>query len=174
MSIIQNYYAIKPIDAFVYAEYLLENQKDTDLLPCQIIGLCVYKNETITFLIMLDDGEVFAYIPFHYLIHKESTEKQYALNDLIPINSPSYNISINPIETLEGDVSVYMKNHHVWLSGQYICTIDYYEDNELFNLIKLENGQFAMIPFHKMKFKSLSTIQKSFKNYKKQRNTYIL
>ena len=171
----QNYYAISPIKAYVKSsQVLLEEAVKAPYLPCHIIGICLYKDEALTFLIKLGDGEVFSYIPITALRWKIKKEKNYTLDELVYVNSPSSQISISEIDTLKGEISCYIKQRDKWLKGTYLLTIDFHEDNELCNFVKLNNGHFALLPFHKMKFKERRKIKKSFKQYKKQRETYII
>ena len=51
---------------------------------------------------------------------------------------------------------------------EYVLTVDWYKDNDLLNLVKLENGYFAFLPNHKLKMNE----ERSFKKYNKIRNTF--
>lgn len=170
-----NYYSLFIPDCYLLSNQVY-NEEDivTNFLKCDIIGLCVYKDECLTFLIKLEDGEVFSYIPIHSVFWKpiDNSDNRIDLTNLVYVNCPDYDIKINYIDYLNVELSCYLKNLDKWLSGRYVCTIDFYNDNELLNLLKLDNGNFALLPFHKLKFKSLKDINRCFNNYKKQRLTY--
>lgn len=168
-----NYYSIPSFNAYVSSENLVD-APDTPYLPCRVIGLSFYTDEAVTFVIKLEDGEVFSYISPTDLVLSTDTDKEFDLDDLVYFNSPSFNVSISILEDLKGECSCFFKHKNKWIAGEYLLTIDFYNDNELFNLIFLSNHQLAFLPFHKVKFKAFDKTQKSFKNYKKQRKTYIV
>ena len=61
-------------------------------------------------------------------------------------------ICVHRFEALAGPMQAYFRRRDLWLAGTYQWTIDWYEDNRLAHLIALENGQFALLPSHKVKF----------------------
>ena len=67
----QNHYPIKPIKAYVFKNFLTDdhNDKINFFIECEIIGLCLYEGEAITFDIVLNDGSIFNYIPPHKIKH---------------------------------------------------------------------------------------------------------
>lgn len=169
-----NYYDLKPINAFVKSEQILKNSNES-AIPCKIIALSIYKDEVITATIMLDCGAVFSYIPFNSLSLNPKSEFPYELRECHSVNSPDSNIDISYLESLKNS-SLFFKHFgkDSWLPGEYICTVDFYKDNELVNLICDENGDLLLRPFHKILFnqepKDIDKI--NFKQFKKQRKTY--
>ena len=168
-----NYYSIEPIKAFVLSSALLQEYDDYSI-PCEIIALSVYEGESITFVIKLSDGEVFSYIPPTKVFTLEIPLKEYELKDLVYFNSPSTKIEISILNSLKGECSCFIRDMDSWVAGEYILTVDFPEENELFNMIILEDGNIAFLPFHKVKFKKMSATTKAFKPFKKQRETYIV
>lgn len=168
-----NHQSILIKDCYVYSKQLIDDCED-EFLSCDVIGICVYENECLTFLIRLEDGEVFSYIPPTSVFWKVPSDSRFSLEDLCYVNSPDNQISISQIENLKGMSSCYIKRLNKWISSEYLYTIDFFRENELLNLMKFENGNFAFLPFHKIKFKQMSLIKKDFKKYKKQRLTYKL
>lgn len=166
-----NYQSILIKDCYVRSEQLIDDCKH-EFLKCDIIGLCVYENECLTFLIKLSDGEAFSYIPPTSVFWKVPQESELVLEDLCYVNSPDNKVSISKIEHLKVPSSCYIKRLDKWFSAEYLYTIDFFRENELLNLLALESGHLAFLPFHKIKFKEIHLIKKEFKKYKKQRLTY--
>lgn len=72
-----NYMSLrKPLKGFLRAEQVLdEDYISNEYIPCEVIGLCFYTYEVITFLIKLSDGEVFSYIPATAIIICKNIEQ---------------------------------------------------------------------------------------------------
>lgn len=147
---------IPPFKAYVEEKFLFDlNQMHAGLyVPCKVVGVSSYKGEALTFTILLDNGSVFFYIPFHAISKRKRDIDEQALDmdDLVYKNCVQDEICAYIIETLPKEVSVYFKRKNLWLNGKYLLTIDWHTDNELFHLLELENGQYAAIPAHKIKW----------------------
>lgn len=162
----KNHYSIKPINAYVMDDILYGKNQVNELIPCKIISLCLYLNESLCFDIILEDGSIFNYIPLHKIVHNKNYDKNINLIDLVYHNCNDLVISINEIEYLKSisNINVFLKNKNEWVSGEeYLFSIDWYNANDLLNLIKLSNGYFCLIPNHKIIFGK----NKEFKKYKK-------
>jgi hypothetical protein len=61
-------------------------------------------------------------------------------------------ISVHDLAALRGPVRCYFKRRDLWMPGRYLFTIDWYTTNELLHAIALANGQYALLPNHKIKF----------------------
>lgn len=158
-------------------EIYIKSEQVTDYefaphIPCTLEGLCIREGETLTAYVKLKDGEMFRHIPFDSLTFQCYGFKDYSLNDLIYHNSPSLNITVEKLFSCERPVSVYLKTKDEWVSGKYIFSVDYYDADRMLNLIALDDGQIALQPFHKLKFKEIDCIEKYFKKYKKQLGKY--
>lgn len=166
----KNHYSINNINGYV-RKGLLYNNDSIELINCKIISLCLYKNETLCFDIVLEDGSIFNYIPLHEIYHNKEFDKNIELKDLVYHNSPSINISLNYINELNNLKLAYLKYKDEWIEViEYIVTIDWYKENDLLNLVKLNNGYFALLPNHKLKMNK----EKSFEKYSKIRESYIV
>lgn len=165
----------KPIKSYIKGKQVLgENSKE--ILPCEIISLCFYKGEAVTFQVLLEDGEVFSYIPFMAIVHNGVNNLNLTLKQSCFLNAPSTEVSMFT-NNLPKEVSFYEKELKKWYKGEYITTIDFYNDNELLNLILIEEDgvySFILSPYHKMKFKRIDKIERSFNNFKKQREDFIV
>lgn len=169
----QNYYAIQPIEAFINSKQI-KHEFDDDLTHCHIIGITLYEGEALTFLVKLKGGECFRYIPITSLYWKQPKGVMYEMNDLIYHNNKSDKVKVNEIETLQDECMCYIKHRKQWIKGEYILSVDYYKNERMLNLIALENGQFALLPFHKIKFGKLGEVELKFDRFKKQTEKYIV
>ena len=160
---------IKPIKAYVHESVLYdEDLTKQDFIECTIFAVSSYKEESVTFGIILKDGSVFFYIPPHKLtINKDKLK--YELKDLVYHNCVDDEFVVNYYSFLQKKVSVYLKNEDNWVSGEYQFTIDWYKDNGLLHLIILDSGQFCLMPSHKVKFNGG---EKKFVFYKKIHSTW--
>ena len=167
----QNHYPIKPIKAYVFKNFLTDdhNDKSNFFIECEIIGLCLYEGEAITFDIVLNDGSIFNYIPPHKIKHDISTHFSIGLSNLVYHNCKSMEITVSYMDALKNIKLAYCKKDDSWHKVvEYVLTVDWYKDNDLLNLVKLENGYFAFLPNHKLKMNE----ERSFKKYSKIRNTF--
>lgn len=145
----------QPISGFVDRKLLFGLDPDmSGILPCQIFSLATYPQEALTFQILLQDGSLFSYVPLHLLYHKPpETQSLLELSDLLYHNCPDSVLCIHRFEWLNQDrVNCFFKHRQLWLSGDYLLTVDWYGGNDLLHLIRLQNGQFALLPSHKVKF----------------------
>ena len=145
----------QPIPAFVDRKLLFDLDFEiSGILPCQICSLATYPQEALTFQILLEDGSLFSYVPLHLLYHKPLKSSQaLELSDLVYHNSPDATLCIHRFELLSREVvNCFFKRQQFWLVGNYLFTIDWYWGNDLLHFIQLQNGQFALLPSHKVKF----------------------
>ena len=155
------------IQTCVRAEYLHGMNADYvgQYYPCRIFAVSSYIGSTPTFKIMLtgnttaeDDicrGSVFSFIPASALVNPAKLGTSLPvleLSDLVYHNSKEGRICVNSFEALAGPVQAYFAGKDLWLPGEYIFTIDWYDGNDLLHLVSLESGQYAMLPHHKLKF----------------------
>ena len=103
---------------------------------------------------------------------KETKEELYGLKELVYNNSISNEVTIDIFDYLKDKkAQVYIKQRDQWIEGEYLLSIDWYKDNDLMNFIKLDNGQFAFLPNHKMLF---GEVPNEFKPYKKARWEWVI
>ncbi|MEE3717646.1 hypothetical protein V2H45_12975 [Tumidithrix elongata RA019] len=143
------------ISGFVDRKLLFDLDGQTEgILPCQIFSLAAYAQEALTFQILLEDGSLFSYVPLHLLYHKPPEAiNLLELEDLVYHNCPDSTLCIHRFERLSRDVvNCFFKRKQAWLVGDYIFTMDWYCGNDLLHFIQLHNGQFALLPNHKVKF----------------------
>lgn len=147
---------IAPIRAFVKEEFLynLDGARKGGLLPCSIFAISSYPGSAPTFKILIDGGYAFSYIPIHALLaSNEVKSPQLEHGDLVYHNCPMTEICVNRFDTLaKSQIRAYFKTLKIWLKAKYLLTVDWYMGNDLLHLLELENGQFAMLPHHKVRF----------------------
>ena len=171
---------IQPFKTHIEKKFLydMDERYSEQYVPATVFGISSYSGETLTLQTLLDDGSLFSYMPMHALransderksMQGSTRESRLELSDLVYKNCPGKNITVTKYDYLDGTVDCYFRKKELWLSGEYMFTIDWYDDNEQFHMISLENGQYAVLPNHKIKFKSGI---RSFEPYKKIHNTW--
>jgi hypothetical protein len=147
---------IPPLKTHVRAEYLydMDPAHIGEVVPCWAFAVSSYEGSVLTFEVLLDNGSMFSYMPPTALIDPARARGQEVLDlkDLASVNCPSGDICVHRYRALEGTVQGYFKQRDRWLAGDYLCTIDWYQNNQLVHLIALENGQYALLPSHKVLF----------------------
>lgn len=167
---------IVPIKCQLRAEYLydMDMSHAGELVPCTLFAVTAYKGESLTFKVLLEDGTVFSYIPPSALVHmhKEQTEPQLALAELVYHNCPDGKFCMNTFGVLPGHpVNAFFKGRNIWMKADYLFTVDWYEGNDLLHFIALENGQYAFLPHHKVKFRDGA---RSFQPFRKIHSKWIV
>lgn len=168
---------IPAFSAHVLSEFLYDMdptfQGKTE--PCTVFAVSSYKGHYPTFKILLKNGSLFDYIPAHALLVGTTTPvHSLTLGDLCYFKAcPDMNITVNVHATLAGPFCkrvCWMPRTAGWVNiTQYICTIDWFQDNHNAHLVVLENGQVAFVPNHKVLFLTKPTEDKVlvFQPYKK-------
>lgn len=163
---------IPPLRTHVRAEYLynMDPARVGELRPCTVFTVSSYVGNAPTFQILLDDGAVFSYVPPNALVDPPLREPQLALSDLVYHDCKSVEIAVATFDALRGPVLAYFKHQDLWLAGTYLFTIDWYTSNEMLHGIALANGQYALLPSHKLKF---GDHPPGFEPYKKIRREWV-
>lgn len=137
--------------------------------PGQLFSVSSYPGEALTFQVVLNNGCMFSYLPIHALFHSTSiVQPQLELRDLLYYNCPDEYICCNYFEHLHGNVLVYFPLQDIWMEGIYLFTLDWYRKNENGHFIALQNGQFAIVPNHKIKFKNTERMFPAYRKLKQQ------
>jgi len=171
MKTTNTHYSIKPIDIFI--DEKLFTEKESKIINGRIIAIDIYPKEAITFTILLDNGTIYNYIPVDKVFwvnpKKRLDPLTFEMKDLIYNNSLSNEVTIDIFDYLVTDIDAarcFIKQKQKWQSARYILSIDWYNDNDLLNFMKLENGQFAFLPNHKILFNNFDD---TFQPYQKAR-----
>ena len=166
---------IPPIECYIRKEFLYDFQKGYgEYEPCYWVSVKSMKGKALYFESLLTNyGALYDKLPISAYVWKTDID----INNFLPLDyleiwdSFSYNISVIEKSTLSKlDVNVFMKDKKFY-KGEYIFTIDscHSEPNEInvslsetpnehksFNIIKLENGQFAAQPNNRILFSDQS------------------
>ncbi len=162
---------LPPIQCYVRKEFLYNFEKGQgEYEPCYWISVKSIKGKALYFESLLTNyGAVYDKLPLSAYVWKTEVDVKTLLPlDYIEIwDAFSYNITVLEKSTLSGlHCKVYMKDKKFY-DGNYMFTIDscHSEPNELnvslsqtpnehksFNIIKLENGQFAAQPNNRVLF----------------------
>lgn len=162
---------LPPVQCYVRKEYLYDHQKGYgEYTPCYWVSVKSIKGKALYIECLLTEyGALYDKLPLSAYVWKTNIDKN---NDL-PLeylelwDAFDYNIAVLEKSTLSGlEVQVYMRDKKFY-KGKYMFTIDtcHSEPNELnvglsqtpnehksFNIIKLDNGQFAAQPNNRVLF----------------------
>jgi hypothetical protein len=127
-------------------------------VKAKIRALELYPNSVPTFTVQLFDGSIFNYIPVTNII--------FNLNELCYHNCPKEQASIHRYDF--NFKYAYIKQRNQWVGCSYLLTVDWFTGNDVLHMIKLDNGQFAFLPNHKLNVKNKYLNI----NYRKIRETY--
>jgi hypothetical protein len=163
----------KPIKAVIAEMYLYDmDETKTAWVPCKVFAIDAYPGEALTVTVLLDDGAMFNYIPLDAVMTKvpEEGASLFPYADLVYNNCIGGKVAVTVHEALKQPAWAYFKNKQQWIGAEFVCCLDFYEGNDLMNFLILENGQFAALPNHKVKFGA--TAPKELPQYKKLRQVW--
>jgi hypothetical protein len=149
---------IPPFSAFVQTKFLydMDESFEGQTEPCTVFAVSSYKGHYLTFKILLKNGALFDYIPAHALsVGTSKPVTELSLGDLCFYKAcPDFHVTVSTHEVLMGAFNTrtsWFPNKNKWIEiERYICTVDWYKDNENAHLVVLANHQVAFIPNHKM------------------------
>ncbi len=159
---------IRPLRVRIRKEFLfdMDNQYAGQYETGTLFAVSSYPDSVPTFKVMTENGSVFSYLPPHAFV-AEGADPSFAtleLGDLAYHNCRLPEICVSYFDFLVGPLWAYFKKRNLWLKGSYLFTVDWYTGNDLMHFVSLENGQYAFLPQHKIKF---GNSDKSFPPYKK-------
>lgn len=148
--------ALEPIAAWVDSSIFdnLQSPEGT-WVKAKIFGITCLKGRVPTFEVLTNDGYVFSDVPPHLIRWKIDSPSQsvFPLKSLVYNNCLSTNFSLSHFPTLaEKEAFAFLKAEEQYVAAKYWFSIDFYECNNWYHCLKLDNGQFAFIPSHKIVF----------------------
>lgn len=173
---------LPPIQCFIKKEYLYDLEKGFgEFEPCVWVSVKSIKGRALYIESLISNyGALFDKLPISSYVWRTDIkeEEQLPLDFLEIWDSFSYNISVIEKSTLKGlQCKVFMKDKKMY-DGEYMFTIDscHSDPNELnvslsqtpnehksFNIIKMDNGQFAAQPNNRVLFYDQSLTPKGLK-----------
>lgn len=122
---------------------------------CTVYAVSSYKGHYLTFKVLLENGSMFDYIPIHALTHFPSYPNRLSLEELMfGKTCPDFSISVTTHKILKSAATkraCWFPKSKTWMIiDNYICSVDWFLDNQNGHLVVLSNGQFALVPNHKM------------------------
>lgn len=153
-------------------------EKDNDKWEkVKLFGITCLTGKIPTFEIITQEGYVFSDIPLHLVRWKEKIDtKEYTLSSLVYNNCLSEEFVISQFPELQARFAyVFIKQTNEYVKGQYVFSLDFYKNNNWYHCMKLENGQFAFIPSHKIIFSQnehTDMNQLKFPDFKKLRHEF--
>ncbi len=150
-------HAIVPIECWVESRvFYNEDPTVTGATQATIVGVSSYKDCALTVTVITKTGAMFSDVPLHRLWQKESVDTdavRLSLEDLVYKNCPSENVLLAQLPTPnEGRVVATLRKRGIQLEGRYLFTVEWPDDNELHHFVALDNGQYALLPNHKLLF----------------------
>lgn len=118
----------------------------------EIVSIQAYRGLPLSFQVLIEDSYLYSNLDVSKVGVNE-VNKMYNKYDVCP----SYNIDVYVIERFQNRRVSY-KVEDEFLEGEYILTVDFYDDNEQLHLIK--NNSFVFIPNHKINFKGTKELPK--------------
>jgi hypothetical protein len=154
-------------------------------VKAKLIGLTILKGQIPLFEIVTDSGALFSNVPPHKVCAEPYQEPATSddvvyTDDLVYFNSPSETFSMCVFDHLaESYVYGFDRKRKPSYRARYICSIDFYQDNNWCHMILRDDGFFGFIPSHKLLFKkerlhSWEWRELTLPDYKKLRREFKL
>ena len=148
-----------PLPGFVAERFLYDlDPQRTAWLPAEVLALSTYPEEAPTLLVRLlgdgpEHGGVFSYLPLDAFCTRIPDRPLRPLAEVVYHDCPPGPCALERVTHLPEVVQVRLRSaEETWEPGRYLASLDWYEGNSLLNLILLDSGQLAAMPFHKVKF----------------------
>lgn len=142
----------------VRSEYLygMDPARVGEFTRARVFAVSSYPGEAPTFMLRLEDGAVFSYLPASALVDRDQPgwgrEPELDLADLVYANCPDERVVVHRLGELTGEVLAYLKRVDRWQRGTYHATIEWWTGNLVLHVVVLTSGQVALLPHHKLKF----------------------
>jgi hypothetical protein len=163
------------IKCLLKEKYLYDmDETKTGLLDAVIIGASSYLGHTVTFHVLIEEtGGIFSYIPIDALVQRDHRDVVigYDYHSLDYHLCPDDNFVMVLLDYLYNKpLTCFIKSEGEMVShvGRYVATFDWPDGNILQHLVAIDNGQYALVPNHK-----LLVGKDILPNYKKLRQEWI-
>jgi hypothetical protein len=163
---------LPPIRCAVREEFLYNEERGHgNLVPGAIFSVSSYPGHALTFQALLDGGGVFSYLPLSALVDPRRYDpkaENLTLDELLYHDCKDEEIVVHRFPMLRRPARVFFRTRGRWMGARYLFTVDWWRGNDLLHALKLENGQLAALPSHKILFGKEGPLPE----YKKLRQTY--
>lgn len=160
--------SIQSFKVFVKEEYLYD--RDTEKIGLfkegTVIGVSTYEKCPITFHVMIEDKYLYSDLPIESLVHTKDAsvidntkDLYYAQCNRTEIEAFTFHAFVNKT------ISVLLKASMNWRTGKYLMSFDFTTDNMSLHLVKLDNGNFALVPNHKINWQGFYILSDFKKNH---------
>lgn len=168
---------LEALTVWVKEDIFFDLETNTETwVKCKLFGLTCLEGRVPTFEVLTNEGYVFSDIPPHMIRWCDTcTGMQYALEDLVYNNCLSEDFVISEFKELATRRAfVYLRGKKAYVPAQYWFSLDFYKNNNWYHCMKLENGQIAFIPSHKIVFSAEGKLKENheFPKYKKLRHEF--
>jgi hypothetical protein len=146
-------------------------------VKAKIFGITCLPGRVPTFEILTTEGYVFSDVPPHLVRWKEKVEDPLPLESLVYNNCLSRTFSLAVFPALrERRGYAYFRNEARYVAAAYWFSLDFYQDNNWFHCLKLENGQLAFVPSHKLVFPPDGVLPEGhqFPKFQKLRQEFVV
>lgn len=166
--------SIEPIPCFVKESFLYDGDvRKKNFIKAEIIGVATYSGQPLTFHVLVDGQYLFSDMPITAVVAFEEPHANYDLKTLAQKNCETLEINSFILHTFVGKkVSVLLKietgnvmTRVEWENATYVMSIDFHTGNELYHFVTLVNGQFALVPNHKINWSKKHELSDYKKNH---------
>lgn len=153
-------------------EYLLDLKDGHGVYqPCEVFAVSSYPGHALTFNVMIDGKYLYHYLPVMALCSK--TGPSLSFTDSTYFNCPSGELSVKTFDSLkEVECQVFNRDGTRRCGGTYRTTFDWFLDNELCHLIEQDDGNYSLVPSHKLIFSNDQKLK--LPSFKKLHSEFIL
>lgn len=142
------------------------NPEKTDFVQGRIVAVETYPGHAPTFSFLSKEGHLYCYLPVTaFLLSPEEPLDDLPLAVACYANCPEGRVVVSALP-LPVACQVFLPSRGSWESGEYVFSLDWWDDNLLLHLVYLSScGMFALQPNHKIVFGSRNARQ--FPDWKK-------
>ena len=152
-------------------------QAESEWVKAKVFGITCLPGRVPTFEILTSEGYVFSDVPPHLVRWREKVEDPLPLESLVYNNCLSQTFCLSAFAALrERRAYAYFRKEERYLAASYWFSLDFYQDNNWFHCMLLDNGQISFVPSHKLVFPSAGELPDGhqFPKFKKLRQEFVV
>lgn len=118
-------------------------------LKCQIVGATQYKGQVLTFHALIDGKWMYSDLPIHAFCRNKNFESlSIQVGSLYNIETEE--VCCGQLFGIGHDIGVYTGD--TFIGASYETSFDFPSENRLLHLVCMEDGEFRLVPNHKVCF----------------------